>query len=137
MKAEEKAEWLKELGMDKMAEKVLRKKSGRDKLLKAVEKYRYATGEDLDDFNKEMKDHGKELVLVAIKDYDKLPPDDVLQSLQVAKDDDIFDSFEIAYIRKVKDPILFGAIDDFKNLHFFIAQWGDDVKIEDIIGTDG
>lgn len=136
MKPEEKAELLKELGMDKVAEKVLRKKAGKDKLLKAVSKYRYATGEDVDDFNKEMKEFGKQLVIVAIKDYVKLPPDEVLNTLQKAKEDECFDSFHVAYIQRVKDPILFGKINDFKNLYFFIAQWGDDVKIEDIIGTE-
>ncbi len=136
MKKQEKAELLLELGMTKIAEKVLRKGFGKKKLLQAVEEYRYATGEDLDDFNKEMKQYGKELTIVKIKDYDKIPPDDVLVALKEAKTKECFDSFHIAYIRKVKDPILFGKIDDFKNLYFFIAQWGDDVKIEDIIGTE-
>ena len=136
MKKQEKAELLLELGMTKVAEKVLRKGFGKKKLLIAVEGYRYATGEDLDDFNKEMKQHGKELRVVEIKDYDKVPPDHVLESLKKAQEKECFDNFHIAYIRKVKDPILFGKIDDFKNLYFYIDQWGDDVKIEDIIGTE-
>ncbi len=136
MKKQEKAELLLELGMTKIAEKVLRKGFGKKKLLQAIKEYRYATGEDLDDFNKDMKQYGKELVVVKIKDYDKIPPDDVLESLKEAKAKECFDSFHIAYIRKVKDPLLFGKIDDFKNLYFFVAQWGDDVKIEDIIGID-
>jgi hypothetical protein len=136
MKKQEKAELLLELGMKEAAEKLLRKGFGKKKLLKAVDNYRYATGEDLDDFNKDMKQYGKELVVVEIKDYDRIPPDEVLEALKAAQGDECFDSFHIAYIRKVKDPILFGKIDDFKNLYFFIAQWGDDVKIEDIIGTE-
>lgn len=136
MKAEEKAELLKSLGMDAVAEKLLRKKTGKDKLMRAIADYRYATGDDLDDFNKEMRQHGKELVVVEMKDYDKVPTDDVLVKLKEAQDKKCFDSFHIAYIRKVKDPILFGKIGDFKNLYFFIAQWGDDVNIEDIIGTE-
>ncbi len=136
MQKKEKAELLLELGMTKVAEKILRKGFGKKKLLAAISDYRYATGEDLDDFNKEMKSHGKELVVVEIKDYDKVPPDHVLESLQTARKKECFDSFHVAFIRKVKDPILFGKIDDFKNLHFFIDQWGDDVKIEDIIGTE-
>ena len=136
MDVKEKAELLESLGMDALAAKLLRKKTGKDKLLKAIDAYRYATGEDLDAFNKEMKECGKELVVVPIKDYSKLPPDEVLAELKQAQDAGCFDSFHIAYIRKVKDPILFGKIDDFKNLYFYVSQWGDDVKIEEIIGTE-
>lgn len=136
MKAKEKAALLKKLGMDAIAEDLLKKKRGREKLLKAVELYQYATGEDIDDYNKELHGYGKELVIVEIKDYKKLPPDDVLEALKVAQEQDLFDTFNIAYIRRVKDPILFGKIKAFKNLYFFIAQWGDDVKFEDILGTE-
>jgi hypothetical protein len=135
MKTKEKAELLKSLGMDKVAEKVLRKQDGKNKLLAALNDYRYATSEDLDDFNKEMRQYSKELVVVKIKDYERIPPDDVLAELKAAQAKECFDTFHIAYIRKVKDPILFGKINDFPNLFFFVAQWGDDVKIEDIIGT--
>ena len=96
MKPEDKAELLKTLGMDKMAEKLLRKKTGKDKLLKAIDRYRYATGEDLDDFNKEIKESGRELVVVPIKDYAKLPPDDVLEDLKKAQAIECFDSLELA-----------------------------------------
>ena len=136
MNKKEKAELLFELGMTMVAEKVLRKGFGKKKLLMAIEDYRYTTGEDLDDFNKEMKGQGKELRVVEIKDYDKVPPDHVLESLKDAQAKKCFDSFHIAFIRRVKDPILFGKIDDFKNLYFYIDQWGDDVKIEEIIGTE-
>ncbi len=136
MEAKEKAKLLKELGMDTIAEDLLKKKRGREKLLKAVELYRYATGEDIDDYNKDISAHGKELVIVEIKDYKKLPPDCVLESLKTAQEQDLFDTFHIAFIRKMKDPILFGKIKAFKNLYFFIAQWGDDVKFEDILGTE-
>jgi len=136
MKAKDKAKLLKELGMDAVADDLLKKKRGRERLLKAVELYRYATGEDIDDYNKEIKQHGKELVVVEIKDYKRLPPDDVLEKLKEAQAKDLFDTFHIAYIRKVKDPILFGKIKAFKNLYFFVAQWGDDVKFEDILGTE-
>ena len=136
MEAKEKAKLLKELGMETVAEDLLKKKRGRERLLKAVELYQYATGEDIDDYNKEIKTHGKELEIVEIKDYKRLPPDDVLEALKEAQAKDLFDTFHIAYIRKLKDPILFGKIKAFKNLYFFIAQWGDDVKFEDILGTE-
>jgi hypothetical protein len=136
MKAEEKAKLLKEVGMDAVAENLLKKKRGRERLLKAVELYKYATGEDIDDYNKDIRQHGKELEMVEIKDYKQLPPDEVLEALKKAQGLDLFDTFHIAYIRKVKDPILFGKIKAFKNLYFYIAQWGDDVKFEDILGTE-
>ena len=136
MKAKEKAKLLEELGMKTVAETLLKKKRGRERLLKAVEKYQYATGEDIDDYNTELKTHGRRLVIVEIKDYKRLPPDDVLEALKKAQAEDLFDTFHIAYIERVKDPILFGKIKAFKNLYFFIAQWGDDVKFEDILGTE-
>ncbi len=136
MEAKQKAKLLKELGMDAIAEDLLKKKRGRERLLRAVEDYQYATGEDIDDYNKDLKQHGKELAIVEIKDYKRLPPDYVLEELTKAKAKDLFDTFHIAFIRKVKDPILFGKIKAFKNLYFFIAQWGDDVKFEDILGTE-
>ncbi len=136
MKAKEKAALLSELGMDSIAGKILDKKRGRERLLAAVEGFEYATGEDIDDFNKDLKAEGKQLAIVEIKDYKKLPPDEVLQKLKDAQDKDIFDTFHIAYIVRVKDPILFGKIKAFSNLYFLIAQWGDDVKFEDILGTE-
>lgn len=132
----EKAKLLKELGLNAISEKILRKKTGKDKLLKAVETYRYATQEDLNDFNKEMRSYSKEFIVVEMKNFDRLPPDDVLEELQKARKKGCFDTYHIGYIRKVKDPILFGKIDGFNGLYFYIAQWGDDVKIEDIIGTE-
>jgi hypothetical protein len=51
--------------------------------------------------------------------------------------DDCFDSFEIAKIqwkREIKDPILFGRIDGCPD-RFYVSQWDDDVRIEDILGV--
>ena len=129
-----KAAMLKYLGMDAIAEKILTKKKGRDNILKAVTDYKYATSEDIDDFNNDVRAEGKRLEIVLMGDYKKLPPDSVLESLKAAQDADIFDTFHIAYIVKVKDPILFAKIAAFPNLFFFIDQWGDDVTFEEILG---
>ena len=118
---------LKELGMEAVAEKILTKKKGRDNILKAVTDYKHATGADIDDFNNDIRAEGKHLEIVLMKDYKKLPPDSVLESLKTAQDSGIFDTFHIAYIVKVKDPILFAKIKAFPNLFFFVDQWGDDV----------
>ncbi len=136
MKAVDKAILLKGLGMDKIAEKLLRKKGGKDKLIKAIDTYRYATKEDIDSYSEELSRYDKRFVLQPIRDYNSLPPDNVLDELKKAKDNKCFDEFYIGYIEKVEDPILFGKITDFPTLHFYIAQWGDDVKIEDIIGVE-
>jgi hypothetical protein len=37
-------------------------------------------------------------------------------------------------VKEVIDPIIFGKIDGCTD-RFFIAQWDDDVKIEDIVGA--
>ncbi len=132
----EKVKLLKELGLNAISEKLLRKKGGKEKLLKAVSEYRYATKEDLDDFKKEMRKYNKELAVVEMKSFDRLPPDEILEDLQKARKKKCFDTYHIAYIRKVKDPILFGKINGFNELFFYVSQWGDDVKIEDIIGTE-
>ncbi len=134
MSATKKAKMLKALGMDAVAEKILTKKRGRDNILKAVTDYTYATGEDIDDFNNNMKAEGKRLKIELMKDYKRLPPDHVLESLKKAQDSKIFDTFHVAYIVKVKDPILFAKIKVFPNLYFFIDQWGDDVTFEEILG---
>lgn len=136
MEITEKAKLLKDLGMDKIAEKLLRKGEGKKKLMTAVSDYKYATQDDINDFNEEMKKCGKRLAIVKISDYTQLPPNSVLESLKKAQEKKCFDDFHIAYIEKVKDPILFGKINGFENLYFYIDQWGDDVKIEDIIGAE-
>ena len=133
MEAKDKAKLLAELGLEKASERLLRKHDGKRKILSAINEYRYATQDDIDDFNKEIQKCGKRLVFTELKSYENLPPDDVLDALRKAKEKDCFDSFDVAHIEMVKDPILFGRIKDFKNLYFYIAQWGDDVRIEDIL----
>lgn len=52
--------------------------------------------------------------------------------------DNSFDRFEIAKIHwkeELKGPILFGIIDICTD-KFFIAQWDDDLRIEDILLVD-
>lgn len=56
----------------------------------------------------------------------------VLDSLEVAMGRKCFDSFMVAHIIDVEDPILFGYINGCSD-HFFIDQWDEDVKIQDIL----
>ena len=133
----EKADELIKLGLDTAGNRLKKKTIGKKKLREAVAGYKMCTAEDIDDFNRELKNSGRELAIVPLKDYEQIPPDSVLSSLLDAINSEIFDTFHVAFIRKVKDPILFGKIKQLPNMYFFIDQWGDDVTIEDIIGTEG
>lgn len=133
MKPLEIAKLLKELGMETLSKRLMRKATGKEKLLVAVENHRYATREDIEAFKSEIREYDKEFVLTELKEYKHLPPNHVLKSLKEAKKRKCFDKFCVGHIRKVKDPILFGQIDGFAELYFFIDQWGEDVKIEDIL----
>lgn len=75
------------------------------------------------------------LIFMKLKDYPEVPPPDCLLDLKKAKEMGCFDSFEVAKVQTVEvrpDPIIFGLIDNCED-KFFITQWDDDVKIEDIL----
>lgn len=63
---------------------------------------------------------------------DKIIPDGVLDELDVAKERQVFDKVSVLWVEKIKDPLLLGSIDGCKDF-FLIAQWGDDVKFEDLV----
>lgn len=71
---------------------------------------------------------------VSIKEYAGCPPDAVLESLKLHKERGIFDEFTVATVsmREVKDPLLLGVVHGIKE-RAFLAQWGDDVSLDDII----
>lgn len=135
----------------------------RVKLRTAFEHYRVVEPEHIDRFNKVLKaktlkvrtygsrysktriETYQTLNFTPIHNYTAAPPRDVLISLREAKLLGCFDSFEIATIKivsdqyvtqiRLPDPILFGRINGSDN-RYFIAQWDDDVKIEDILRED-
>lgn len=78
----------------------------------------------------------KRLLFTPIEKYGKIPPPEALRRLEDAIKDNIFDGgFEVAAVHEVQeliDPIIFGRINGTSD-RFFIAQWDDDVKIEDIV----
>ena len=143
---------LKELGFEKVSGEIDRANEFKRKLAIAIEHYRYVTSANITAFNDKLKketlkDNGKKpsdvvyyqatwqtLKFADIKTTDQIPPEEVLIKMKEAKDLGCFDTFEIAHIDKVevKDPILFGCING-TDKKFFIGQWDDDVKIEDII----
>lgn len=72
------------------------------------------------------------LSLTPVSEYEGVPPTDVLSKMKEAKDCQIFDSFEIISVKRVPDPILVGKMEGTKDL-FYIAEWDDDVSIDDFI----
>ena len=117
------------------------------KLQIAYAKYGYVPAEKIDLFNERLKkesmeDEGtalsyKRLLFTPTEDYTKVPPGAVLDRLAEAMDEGIFDKFEVAtvqWVKEVKDPIIFARIIGCTDL-FFIAQWDDDVSIEEILNV--
>lgn len=62
--------------------------------------------------------------------YPNIPPEHALQKIEKHRTD--FDYFTIAEVNSIKDPLLLGRIVGIED-RFFLAQWGDDVKLDDII----
>lgn len=121
----------------------------KNKVMLAYERYRFITPKNIERFNgilkkKSIKQLGAQghysyetLLFTPISQYDKIPPADVLEKLRSAKKEGLFDEFEVCTIKTVEvrpDPIIFGTIRNCED-KFFIAQWDEDVKIEDIISS--
>ena len=132
---------LTELGFGKAVTKIDRAR----KLKVAYAKYGFVTEEAIGKFNEKLRKETleedknssryKTLAFFSPQNYGEIPPQFVLEKMKDAAADNIFDSFEIAKIDwkvEIKDPILFGRIEGCTD-RFFIAQWDDDVSIEDIV----
>ena len=161
-------ELLKELGLDKAAQKIDNGQVLKRKLAIAYEHYRFVSPDIFKRFQEELykktekviepcpkcqnEDRARrtcdycqrtgartmthdKLAFVDIKDYPEVPPPDCLMDLKKAKDLKCFDRFEVAKVETVEvrpDPIIFGLIDNCVD-KFFVTQWDDDVRIEDIL----
>lgn len=142
---------LKELGFKTAAEGLEFKKEQGRKMLVAYENYRFVTPEIFERFRKELRKKTEkqvsqgqgwgpvttydQLAFISIDKYSEVPPMEVLNAMKEAKERGCFDYFEVAKIETVEvrpDPILFGGIKGCKD-KFFVAQWENDVKIEDIL----
>jgi len=138
-----------EVGFTAAAKRMESEYSVAKRVIRACTDYKCVTKEEVDAFNDKlklstMKDTSysatwKELTMTAIEDYSEMPPRDVLIALRHAKATGIFDRFEIATITNREhvrdpDPILFGRIEGTGD-RFFIAEWGDDVKLSDIVSA--
>jgi len=67
-----------------------------------------------------------------LHEVEQLPPRNVLKTLDIHKSRKIFDYFTIAKVKGLYDPILFGRLLNSSD-RYFIAQWGDDVNLDDVI----
>lgn len=144
---------LSELGFTAAAAKVNTDRALARKLRIAFEHFRVVEPDKIQRFQQELrdrtiKDEGKNqwgtiqrydsLKFTPIEKYPNVPPIEALQELRKAKAFECFDRFEVATIESVKivpDPIIFGVIDGSLN-KYYICQWDDDVKIEDILRED-
>ena len=67
-----------------------------------------------------------------LSSYATLPPEHVLGILKEHQSRKVFDYFTIASVNAVRDPLLLGRVDGTED-RFYIAQWGDDVALEDVL----
>ena len=141
---------LKDLGLVKAGNKLEERKEFERKCNIAYEHYRAVTPEHIAKHNEKLKQNtlqetgtkGKDLThqydrldFIPLKDYGEIPPETALNALKEAKERNCFDSFEVCKIKSVKeykDPIIFGKVKNCPDI-FFISQWEDDIKIEDIL----
>lgn len=138
-------ERLEKLGLKSASKKVKDLRELKSKMTIAYEHFRYVKQEKIDAFNEELrkkslKDNSQYisydvLNFIPLETYQEVPPVDVLDKIEEAIKLGCFDTFEIAKIesvKEVKDPIVFGRITGCPD-RFFVGQWDDDVKIEDIL----
>ena len=130
------AERLKSLGFNRLADSFSNKKEVKGKMKVAYRTYPHLTQEKINAFNKKLEKKRLRVNFYSVSSYENgIPSTEVLDKLEEAKKLGCFDSFEIAKVEEIKDPILFGRISGCPD-YFFIAQWGEDIKIEDILMED-
>ena len=119
------------------------------RLARAYEHYRYVSNEKITAFKNRLRASTLNyndpyrltydtLKFESAESYKSMPPANVLEAVKAAKATGIFDTFEVASIETVRvvvDPIVFGCIEGCTD-KFFIAQWGEDVKISDLLGEN-
>lgn len=147
--AEEHVAQLRELGLTAAANAAEGKIALKRKLSIAYEHYRYVTKEQIADYRAKLKEATKkvdgytfthaDLRMQKLDAYPGVPPKEVLDALALAKSRECFDGFEIADVHSVSeripDPILFGRIEGVSD-RFAIADWGDDVRISDLLADN-
>mgnify|MGYP001585985604 FL=1 len=145
METTELVERLKKLGIKAASNKIEELKNLKFKMAIAYEHFRFVTPEKIKEFNEKLKGetlredkkayYYKHLIFIKLEEYQDVPPLNVLNDLEKAQQMNCFDYYEVAKIEdkiERKDPIIFGRINKCPD-RFFITQWEDDVKIEDIL----
>lgn len=137
---------LEKAGLTDMAKTLKKLKAQKAKMLIAYEHFRFVRPEKFQAFNDKLRRETQKdytynrLRFTALDQYAKVPPMNVIEAIEQATAKLCFDKFEVADIESVTelpDPIVFGVIDGCSD-KFFISQWDDDVKIEDILSeVDG
>jgi hypothetical protein len=143
---------LEELGFKTAAAGVKTKREIARKMRIAFEHFRVVTPEHISRFNDELRKrtevkgsvengwigHYQTLAFTPVEKYSEVPPAEALAKLKEARELKCFDTYVVATIDSVTvvpDPVLFGQITGCQN-YYYIAQWDDDVKIEDILKED-
>lgn len=134
---------LQALGLTNAARRLSTAKSLSEKCKVAYTHYRFIEPEQIQVFQEKLKQERKgnaykKLIFTDLEKYPHVPPDHALDALEIAKGLQCFDSFAVAhveYVEPVPDPLLLAKIDGCPD-YFFLAQWDDDVKIEDILQAD-
>lgn len=139
-------EELEKLGFKEVAGNLRTLAIKKKKMAIAYEHYRFVRQEKINEFNAKLRKNTEKagaygyaswqtLTFTPVSNYTEVPPKHVLTKLAEAMERKCFDGFEIAHIVteiKVPDPILFGRIEGCPD-RFYIDQWDNDVKIEDIL----
>lgn len=137
-KNQEVAERLVKCGFTEAAKELQLKKRLAQKLMMAYEHYRFMQLNVIHQFNYDLqRTERKTLEFIRIGSYGAVPPPEVLEALEKAQaltvdGVKVFDSYEVAVISEVRDPLLFGIVEGCTD-KFFLAEWGDDVKISDLL----
>lgn len=140
---------LRELGLTAAADKIKRAKELARKLRIGFEHFRVVTPQQVTRFQEELWNNRctdpstyalsyQVLKFTALESYSEVPPGEVLQKVREAKELKCFDRFEVLTLESqevVPDPVIFGIIDGCDN-RYFVAQWDDDVNIEQILRED-
>lgn len=120
------------------------------KMAKAYEFYRFVSEEKIQAFQAKLKEktlrqEGKYpalyenydiLSFTHAQDYPDMPPPEIMEKVKQTVATGIFDALEVAKIestRVYRDPIIFGRIQGCPD-RFYVCQYDDDVKIEDLLG---
>lgn len=135
----EAMEKLSAAGFYQAAEKLKRQRQALTKGTSTYEKAKvafsncvYITEKQVSRFDFYLRSQNKLRKSTPISEFRDIPPQDVVDAVQRAQGLKCFDYFTVMTVVNDPDPIIFGHIQGVGEW-FYIAQWGDDVNIFDIL----